>query len=220
VRVTRVLAAEGPGTSAFSPLAGASPDRALGRAFAAAREQGGRITAVGLTDAWRTRVELHATLHDGVDVTHLHAAEALELLSRDARGLGVAAVEEDVADAIAQEPRRAGRPQLAATGYLSPSGPGLFTPTHGVAQEIAGAGVANPSEMLLAAALLLAEGLGRRAAAEALEESLAATLATERRTPDMAQEGVAATTREFVDAVLALLPSARRDTEFALGVTR
>ena len=74
--------------------------------------------------------------------------------------------------------------------------------------------------MLLAAALLLGEGLGRRAAAEALEESLAAALHSTRRTPDMTQAGVAATTREFVDAVLALLPSARRDTEFALGVTR
>jgi isocitrate/isopropylmalate dehydrogenase len=74
--------------------------------------------------------------------------------------------------------------------------------------------------MLLAASLLLGEGLGRRAAAEALEESLAAALHSTRRTPDMSQAGVAATTREFVDAVLALLPSARRDTEFALGVTR
>jgi isocitrate/isopropylmalate dehydrogenase len=141
-------------------------------------------------------------------------------VAREPGGLGVAALERDVADAVEQAPRLAGRPQLTATGYLSPSGPGLFAPTHGAAQDIAGAGVANPSEMLLAAALLLGEGLGRRAAAEALEESLAAALASKRRTPDVAQEGVAATTREFVDAVLALLPSARRDTEFAMGVTR
>jgi isocitrate/isopropylmalate dehydrogenase len=220
VRVTRVLAADGSDTTGFSPLPGASPDRALDRAFAAARARGGRITSVGVTDAWRDRVELHAGLHDGVDVTHLTLADALRRVAREPGGLGVAALERDVADAVEQAPRLAGRPQLTATGYLSPSGPGLFAPTHGAAQDIAGAGVANPSEMLLAAALLLGEGLGRRAAAEALEESLAAALASKRRTPDVAQEGVAATTREFVDAVLALLPSARRDTEFAMGVTR
>ena len=130
------------------------------------------------------------------------------------------AVEERVADAVVQAPRLRGTRGLAATGYLSAQGPGLFAPTHGAAHDIAGHGVANPSEMLLAAALLLGEGLGRRAAAEALEESLAAALRSSPRTPDVSQAGVAATTREFVDVVLALLPSARRDTEFALGVTR
>ena len=38
------------------------------------------------------------------------------------------------------------------------------------------------------------------------------------RTPDMIETGVAATTREFVDVVLGLLPAARRDTEFAAEV--
>ena len=75
--------------------------------------------------------------------------------------------------------------------------------------------------MLLATALLLAEGLGRVAAAEALEDSLTAGAPRRRGRPSEASgPGVAATTREFVDAVLGLLPSARRDTEFALGVVR
>ena len=75
--------------------------------------------------------------------------------------------------------------------------------------------------MLLATALLLSEGLGRKSAAGvALEESLAAALRGSRRPLDAAATGVAATTREFVDTVLGLLPSARRDTEFALGVGR
>jgi hypothetical protein len=36
----------------------------------------------------------------------------------------------------------------------------------------------------------------------------------------MAVEGLGATTRQFVDLVLDLLPSARRDTEFAMAVAR
>ena len=74
--------------------------------------------------------------------------------------------------------------------------------------------------MLLATALLLSEGLGRTSAGFALEESLSAALRGERKPLDAAAAGVAATTREFVDTVLGLLPSARRDTEFALGVGR
>ena len=220
VRVTRVIADDGSVTATFSPLGGSSPDWTLDRAFAAAKSQGGRVASIGVDGGWRDRVDAHARRHDGVEVTHLTLAGALRALAEDAVRPGVLVVEEPVADAVVQAPSLNRRRYLAATGYLSPDGPGLFAPTHGSAHDIAGHGVANPSEMLLAAALLLGEGLGRRAAAEALEESLAAALQSTRRTPDMTQAGVAATTREFVDVVLALLPSARRDTEFALGVTR
>ena len=220
VRVTRVLGDDSGGTTTFAPLAGSPPDWALDRAFAAAKSQGGRVRSVGVSREWRDRVIVHAERHDGVEVTHLTLADALQALGEEARGLGVLVVEQPVADAVVQAPRLGGRRRLTATGYLSPYGPGLFVPTHGAAHDIAGHGVANPSEMLLAAALLLGEGLGRRSAAEALEESLTTALRSSRRTPDLAQEGVGATTREFVDAVIALLPSARRDTEFALGGTR
>jgi hypothetical protein len=74
--------------------------------------------------------------------------------------------------------------------------------------------------MLLATALLLSEGLGRSAAGVALEESLTEALRGTRKPFDSAATGVSATTREFVDTVLGLLPSTRRDTEFALGVGR
>ncbi len=220
VQVTRMMAADGTATTAFSPLEGGSADWALERAFATAKAQDGRLTTVGADRAWQASVAAHAACHDGVEVSELSLAGALQVLTGDVRGLGVLAVEGSFADAVTQAPRLGGRHRLGATGYLSAHGPGLFAPTHGPAHDIAGHGVANPSEMLLAAALLLGEGLGRRAAAEALEESLAAALSSSLRTPDMSQAGVGATTREFVDVVLALLPSARRDTEFALGVTR
>jgi 3-isopropylmalate dehydrogenase len=220
VRVTRMIADDGSVTATFSPLGGSSPDWALDRAFASAKSHGGRVASIGVDGAWRDRVEHHAARHDGVEVAHLTLAGALQAFAADAPRPVVLVVEESVADAVVQAPSLTHQRGLAATGYLSQDGPSLFAPTHGSAHDIAGHGVANPSEMLLAAALLLGEGLGRRAAAEALEESLAAALHSTRRTPDMTQAGVGATTREFVDAVLALLPSARRDTEFALGVTR
>jgi 3-isopropylmalate dehydrogenase len=155
-----------------------------------------------------------------VDVTHLPLAEALQALALDPGSLGLVVAESVLAEAVMEAPRLADPRRLAATGLLSPTGPGVFAPTHGAEHDIAGQGVANPSEMLVAAALLLDEGLGRRAAAQALEESLGAALRSPRRPADMTSDGVAATTREFVDAVLGLLPSARRDTEFAMAVPR
>ena len=108
--------------------------------------------------------------------------------------------------------RRSPRPRgSAAAGGSSPprtsrpTGPSLFGPAQGTASDLAGHGVADPSPMLLATALLLSEGLGRVAAGEALEESLTAALQASRRPSERAGPGVTATTREFVDAVLGLL---------------
>jgi 3-isopropylmalate dehydrogenase len=220
VRVTRMLAGDGDAVTTFSALHDAAEDHAVDRAFAHARSHSGRLASVGVSGSWRTRVNGHARRHDGVDVVEVPLTEALDRISRDPGSLGLAAVERGVADAVLAAPALAGRRPLVATGYLSAHGPGLFMPNHGHAYDIAGQGVANPSEMLLATGLLLDEGLARPSAAVALEESLRATLRFSRRTADMAGAGLAATTREFVDAVLGLLPSARRDTEFALGVHR
>jgi 3-isopropylmalate dehydrogenase len=218
--VRRSLDDRGRGVTVVAPLDATARDWALERAFATARAQRGRLAAVGVSDGWRERVQVHAAAHDGVDVEHVELAAALDALAGESHGYDVVAAENGLGDALGRAPRLAGRRRLAASGLLSPNGPGLFGPTHGAAHDIAGQGVADPSEMLLAAALMLGEGLGCRAAAEALEESLVAALRARVRPPDVAEATVGATTREFVDAVLGLLPSARRDTEFALGVPR
>lgn len=220
VRVTRLLTEDGSSLTTFSPLHEQAEDVTLERAFATACARTGRLVSVGIGEAWRDRVDDHATGHQGVAVEHTTLADALARLAEDPGSLGLVVAERAVSDAVAGAPALGGRRDPGATGYLSTTGPGLFGPTHGHARDIAGQGVANPSEMLVAAALLLDEGLGRRSAAVALEESLLATLGTSRRTADMSGSGVAATTLEFMEAVLGLLPSARRDTEFALAVHR
>lgn len=104
--------------------------------------------------------------------------------------------------------------RVSAGGRLAGDGPGLFFPRHGAAHAIAGLGVANPSGMLLATALMLGEGLGERAAARTLVRAGAGAVSDGMRTQDMISTGVASTTREFVDVVLNQLLRARRDTEF------
>jgi 3-isopropylmalate dehydrogenase len=220
VVATRLISGTGGSTTVLAGLPGADETRAVDRAFAAARARGGRLAAVGVGGDWRRALERRADRNAGVEVTHLPLTEVLAALAAGERSLGVVVVEEPLFEAVRSAPSLgARRSTIAATGYLGSGGPGVFAPSHGAAHDIAGQGVANPSEMLLASALMLDEGLGCRAAAVSLEDSLTTTLQAGRATPDATRAGVGATTREFVDAVLALLPSTRRDMEFVMGVT-
>ncbi|HZO48696.1 MAG TPA: isocitrate/isopropylmalate family dehydrogenase [Gaiellaceae bacterium] len=218
--VVRVQRPDGDVTI-FAPLDDPLEEWTLERAFASACERTGSLVAVGVGHGWNALVERVADRHPGVSVRHLPLAQALQQLATAPASAGVVVTERALADALADAPRlRAGGESRAAVGLLSRTGPGLFAPVHGSAHDLAGQGVANPTEILLAVALLLAEGLGRRAAAETLEESLAAARRRADRTPDAAGGRLAAGTREFVDVVLGLLPAARKDTEFALGGVR
>ena len=215
--VTRVLDETGEATL-FAPLHNQATDWTLSRAFATGRARAGRVTSVGVDSGFTSLVDHHAERHPGVEVEHVSLTEALRRLASGSAGVVVA--EGVLGEALSSAPRLNGKRRLVATGQLSPTGPGLFAPAHGTSSDLAGQGMADPSAMLLATALLLSEGLGRVAAGEALEDSLTLALRAPRRPSEVSGPGVAATTREFVDAVLGLLPSARRDTEFALGAAR
>ncbi len=77
----------------------------------------------------------------------------------------------------------------------------LFEPVHGSAPDIAGEGIANPSAMILSAAMLL-DYIGEAAAAERVRHAVEETLEAGPRTPDLGGDG---TTQEVTDAVLGRL---------------
>lgn len=78
----------------------------------------------------------------------------------------------------------------------------IFEALHGSAPDIAGKGIANPSALLLAAAMML-DHVGRPDLSQHLRQGLEQTLAdSETRTPDL--EGKSST-RQFTDAVIARL---------------
>ena len=136
------------------------------------------------TRSLAARVDRHADDHPGVDVRARAAA------ARRCAGCGRldAACSSPNACSATPSPRHRARraPRLLATGHLSPTGPGLFAPAEGTASDLAGQGVADPSPMLLATALLLSEGLGRAAAGDALEDSLTVALRAPRTAVDVA----------------------------------
>jgi 3-isopropylmalate dehydrogenase len=213
-RITRVCA-RGSELAVVSPLVDGALDLAVDRAFRLALSRRARLTSVGDTERWLAAVEAGAERREGVHVEHARFEAAVTGLLRDPSRYDVIASEQPFAEALASTAAFAHEgTRLVASGRVGPDGKGVFGPTHGSALEIAGQGVANPSAMLLAVALLLGEGLGERSAARTLERGVLEALETGMRTPDMVSSGAGATTREFTDALLATLPSARSDAEF------
>jgi 3-isopropylmalate dehydrogenase len=87
---------------------------------------------------------------------------------------------------------------------------GVFQPSHGSAPDIAGKGVANPTAMILSAAMML-EWLGERhgdevctKAAHGIQKAVETTLANGPRGRDL---GGTAGTQEVADAVVKALPA-------------
>jgi isocitrate dehydrogenase (NAD+) len=78
----------------------------------------------------------------------------------------------------------------------------IFEAVHGSAPDIAGRGIANPSALLLAAAMML-EHVGEYARAGRLRRALELVLADDKsRTLDL---GGTATTEQYTDAIIALV---------------
>ena len=215
-RVTRVRLAREGDVALVSPVAEGAEQLAIERAFRLARERRAKVTSVGTGEEWFAAVQAATERHEGLIVEHVPVERLLPVLAADPARFDVVVTQEVFAEALSNMAAFAhDDARMVASGRMSANGVGIFGPTHGSAPEIAGQGVANPMAMLLAASVMLAEGLGERAAAQTLERGVAGAIEDGVRTPDLVASGAAATTRQFMDVLLAGLPSARRDTEFA-----
>ena len=182
-------------------------ERIARRAFAIARERGGRLTSVDKVNVlhtsrlWRDVVtELGADEYPDVPLDHA-LVDSFAMTIVNAPGTIDVVVTENTFGDILSDVAAAvtGGLGLAASASLGDEGPGLFEPVHGSAPQIAGRGIANPAAMLRSVALMLRHGLGRPDDASALERAVDETL-DRVKTADL---GGTATTREVGDAVLA-----------------
>ena len=182
-------------------------ERIARRAFAIARERGGRLTSVDKVNVLHTSrlwrdvvtgvgadeypdVPLDHALVDSFAMTIVNAPGTIDVVVTENTFGDILS---DVAAAVT------GGLGLAASASLGGDGPGLFEPVHGSAPQIAGRGIANPAAMLRSVALMLRHGLGRPDEASALERAVDESL-DRVKTADL---GGTATTREVGDAVLA-----------------
>jgi isocitrate/isopropylmalate dehydrogenase len=172
------------------------------RAFAIAEQRRLRLAAVGDGD-WRELVDAVAESHDHVTVEHVAPKLALPLAAFNASRFDVVAVAPAWAEAMGEILAASAAARVAAHGLLAEHGPSLFVPAPDGGYALAGAGVVNPSSMLLAAATMLDFGLGHPVAASTLAGAVSAALVDGPQTPDLLRRGIGATTREFTTRVVA-----------------
>ncbi|HET8528263.1 MAG TPA: isocitrate/isopropylmalate family dehydrogenase [Gaiellaceae bacterium] len=194
------------------------------RAFAIAEQRTLRLAAVGDGD-WRELVDDVAAHHDHVTVEHVAPKLAIPLAAFTASRFDVVAVSPQWAEPMGEILAASAAARVAAHGLLAEHGPSLFVPAPNEAGSdvgragaarpgrlaygepggyaLAGAGVVNPSSMLLAAATMLDFGLGHPVAASTLAGAVSAALVDGPQTPDLLRRGVGATTREFTTRVIA-----------------
>jgi 3-isopropylmalate dehydrogenase len=159
---------------------------------------------VGSEPEWNALVAAEAENWDGLDVEYLTLGGVLTRFRDHPGTVDLVVAGSHLGGAIVDAAAHlAGSLHTIASGWLSDDGPGLFAPLSCDAPEVAGLGVADPIATLLAASLLLGEGLGARSAARTLERAVAAAEG----------DGPATDTRTFTDAVIAHLPAVRTDTE-------
>jgi len=184
-------------------------ERIARRAFAIARERGGRLTSVDKVNVlhtsrlWRDVVtDLGRAEYEDVPLDHALVDSFAMTIVTDPESIDVVVTENTFGDILSDVAAAVtGGLGLAASASLGDDGPALFEPVHGSAPQIAGRGVANPAAMLRSVALMLRHGLERPGEADALERAVDDALA-ETPTADL---GGTATTRELGDAVLSRL---------------
>lgn len=185
------------------PVDAWAAETALARAFRCAASRRGRVSCVGTSPPWLDLAASEQSSRNPLDVRVRSLGEALVALRDDPADLDVVATEAHLFDALVEAAAAfAGSAATVAQAWLPDDGPGLFAPARSEPDENAGFGVADPTAMLLATSLMLAEGLERRAASRTLERAVVA--ASRRRVTG---------TRAFTDAVLELLPATRTDVE-------
>lgn len=151
----------------------------------------GRLTVTGITcDAFLSNAIRHPEEYGVIATTNLNGDYISDMLAAQVGGVG-----------------------LAPSGNINyETGHGIFEVTHGVASDIEGRGVANPSSLILSSAMML-EYMGWDDAAKLIITAMERTFRQGITTADVAdsiKHGTCVGTKEFGDAVIAMMdPSFR-----------
>ncbi len=191
--------------SILAPLGSDGWEWTLERAFSLACESRGRITLVGVDETWQSEAARLELLHDGLEIERLMPQDAIRGLIFTPERFDVVVCSPELSRTAVEVAASLADTRTVAWGRLAPTAPSIFGPTHGVADTLAGHGVADPSSMMLAAALMLAEGLGERSGAATLSGAVGLAGGDDARRPS---------TRGHADLVLSQLPVAAANAEF------
>lgn len=206
---------QGSGEKAWDTLiySRAEIERITRMAFEAARLRRKKVTSVDKANVlttmvlWREVVNEIAQEYPDVELGHIYIDNATMQLVRDPHQFDVMLCDNMFGDIISDEAAMlTGSMGMLASASLNADKFGLFEPAGGSAPDIAGKGIANPIAQILSAAMMLRYSLGYEDAADAIDQAVAATLAQDIMTADIAPDkSNAVTTVEMGDAVVKAL---------------
>ena len=181
-------------------------ERIARRAFELAERRSGRVCSVDKANVlhssklWRSVVIEVGADYPGVELSHQLVDSMTMKLIEQPTAYDVIVTENMFGDILSDlAASMAGGIGLAPSSSIGDgSKPGLYEAIHGSAPDIAGRGVANPSAMILTAAMLLAD-TGQAEAAREIETATVDVLENGPWTPDL---GGTATTIELTDAII------------------
>lgn len=177
--------------------------------FKTAMTRGKRLCSVDKANVletsqlWRdVMIEVSAEYPD-VELSHMYVDNAAMQLVRNPGQFDVVVTGNLFGDILSDQASMCvGSIGLLASASLGEGTKGLYEPIHGSAPDIAGQGIANPSAMILSAAMMLRHSFGMDAEAGRIEAAVAAVLQQGVLGHDL---GGHASTSEIGDAVVAQL---------------
>ncbi|WP_417609300.1 3-isopropylmalate dehydrogenase [Parasphingorhabdus sp.] len=178
-------------------------------AFRTAMVRGKRLCSVDKANVletsqlWRDVMIEVAADYPEVELTHMYVDNAAMQLVRNPGQFDVVVTGNLFGDILSDQASMCvGSIGLLASASLGEGTKGLYEPIHGSAPDIAGQGIANPSAMILSAAMMLRHSFAMEAEASKVEAAVAAVLAQGVLGHDL---GGKASTTEIGDAVVAQL---------------
>ncbi len=154
---------------------------------------------------WREVVNEVASDYPDVELSHMYVDNAAMQLVRNPGQFDVMLTGNIFGDILSDQASMCvGSIGLLASASVGTGTKGLFEPIHGSAPDIAGQGIANPSAMILSAAMMLRHSFGMESEAVRIEQVVATVLQKGILGHDL---GGSASTREIGDAVVAQLAS-------------
>jgi len=178
-------------------------------AFRTAMVRGKRLCSVDKANVletsqlWRDVMIETSAEYPEVELSHMYVDNAAMQLVRNPGQFDVVVTGNLFGDILSDQASMCvGSIGLLASASLGEGTKGLYEPIHGSAPDIAGQGIANPSAMILSAAMMLRHSFGMDAEASKIEAAVAAVLAQGVLGHDL---GGKASTTEIGDAIVAQL---------------
>tara|TARA_R110001606_G_scaffold235945_2_gene383864 strand:- start:12742 stop:13794 length:1053 start_codon:yes stop_codon:yes gene_type:complete len=176
-------------------------------AFKTAMVRGKRLCSVDKANVletsqlWRDVMIETSAEYPEVELSHMYVDNAAMQLVRNPGQFDVVVTGNLFGDILSDQASMCvGSIGLLASASLGEGTKGLYEPIHGSAPDIAGQGIANPSAMILSAAMMLRHSFSMEAEASRIEAAVAAVLAQGVLGHDL---GGKASTTEIGDAIVA-----------------